>query len=269
MADEVVQVTKQFPPEGVHGGEFNRGRDTLWLYITPKRLSYSNVVNTRGVSAITTEPASDKPIYKFLMPTTYSTSQNHEWDKFETVGSKVNELATEVSHATHNVTGLHETSAKADAPLFYKDSARREWTFEFQFIVHSNAYHDVWLPIQEFLQMSSPRNSGGGLDLAGVTIGQIGIKIPFVFQLQTKTGSGKLVPVLDVPEAVITSVQPKYEQPYINGYPSKAELTLTFKDMNVLFANSYKTSTYGEGVQVVIKEDGNEVGVPIGPSRGL
>lgn len=249
------EVVKQFPPEGVHGRDFNDSKDTLWLYVTPKELSYSNVVNARGKTAVTTVPT-NKPTYRFLMPTSFSTSQNHEWDKFETVGSKVNELATEISHASHNITGLNAYSSKADAPLFYKDSARREWTFEFQFIVHSNAYHDVWLPIQEFLQMSAPKNAGGGVTVAGATIGSVGIKIPFVFALQTRAGNGKIVPVLDVPEAVITSIQPKYEQPYIDGYPAKAELTLTFKDMNVLFNDSYRTSGSNEGVQVDIRENG-------------
>jgi hypothetical protein len=194
------------------------------------------------------------------MPTSYSTSQNHEWDKFESVGVKFNELATEVAHATHNITGLHAQSAKADAPLYYKDSARREWMFEFQFIVHSNAYSDVWLPIQEFLQMSAPRNAGAIF----MGISDVGIEIPYLFNLQTKTGTGKPVPVLSVNEACITSIQPKYEQPYINGYPAKAELTITFRDMNVLYKESYKTGNPDE-VDINIKENG----VPIGATRGL
>lgn len=252
MADDGVGTYKQFPPEGVHGAEFNSSRDTLWLWITPRKLSYSDVNsprNARGYDAITTESAG--PSYKMLMPTSYSTSQNHEWDKFESVGTKFSELATEVTHATHNVTGLHASSAKADAPIYYKDSARREWTFEFQFIVHSNPYYDVWLPIQEFLRMSAPKNTNGA---AFGVVGQIGIEIPFLFQLQTKTGSGRNVPVLSVEEACITSIQPKYEQPYINGYPSKAELTITFKDMNVLYKDSYKTND--EGVVIRTGENG-------------
>ena len=247
MADQTI---KQFPPAGVHGHEFNTSDDTLWLMVTPMRLDVSQVLDTRGPGAVSTTPV-DEPTYKFLMPTQYSTSQNHEWDKFESVGVKFNELATEVTHALHNVTSLHATSAKSDAPLFYKDSARREWTFEFQFIIYKDAYKDVWLPIQEFLQMSSPKNTGG--EAFGVG-GQIGIEIPYLFRLQTVTGSGVPVPVLSVDEAVITSVQPKYEQPYIGGFPSKAELTLTFKDMNVLYKDSYKTSS--GSVKRTIKENG-------------
>jgi hypothetical protein len=242
---------KQFPPEGVHGKEFNESKDTLWLWVQPKRLNFASTKNVRGESAITTTYA-DEPAYRMLMPTSYSTSQNHEWDKFESVGAKFNELATEVSHATHNVTGLHAASAKADAPLFYKDSARREWTFEFQFIVHSNAYNDVWLPIQNFLQWSAPKNTGakfGGLN-------DIGIDIPYLFGLQTRTGAGVNVPVLTVPEAVITSVQPKYEGPYLEGYPSKAELTITFKDMNVLYESSYKEENGFQDATIIIKENG-------------
>jgi hypothetical protein len=243
---------KQFPPEGVHGAEFNNSKDTLWFWMEPRKLYVSQVLNTRGAEAVTTVPTNE-PMYKFLMPTTYSTSQNHEWDKFESVGVKFNELATEVSHALHNVTSLHATSAKADAPLFYKDSARREWTFEFQFIVHTNAYYDVWLPIQEILRMAAPTNTGSAAFGVG---GQIGIEIPYLFSLQTRSGTGKDVPVVSVPEAVITSIQPKYEQPYIGGYPSKAELTITFKDANVLFRDSYKTSGNLEGVNKTIRENG-------------
>ena len=110
---------KQFPPEGVHEKVFDDNADTLWLWITPKKLDHSSVLHTRNNKkhdAITTTSVLE-PAYKILMPTSYSTSQNHEWDKFESVGVKFNELATEVAHATHNITGLHAQSAKADAPL--------------------------------------------------------------------------------------------------------------------------------------------------------
>ena len=85
---------RQFPPEGVHSKEFNDSPDTLWLYIQPKKLAYGAVYNTRGEQAIQTSVIPDGPIYKLLMPVQYSTSQNHEWEKFESVGAKTNELAT-------------------------------------------------------------------------------------------------------------------------------------------------------------------------------
>lgn len=246
-----IGTFEQYPPMGVHGKEFNDSSDTLWLWIQPKKLSVAQVFHTRGKNAVSATYAPE-PAYKLLMPTTYSTSQNHEWDKFESVGVKFNELATEVSHATHNITSLHKTSAKTDAPLFYKDSARREWIFEFQFIVHTDAYRDVWLPIQRFLQMSAPRSTG---ELYGAF--DVGIEIPYLFGLQTRTGAGANVPVLSVPEVCITSVQPKYEQPYIGGYPSKAELTITFKDMNTLYKDSYRDGSNVEDATVIIKENGS------------
>jgi hypothetical protein len=244
-------AVRQYPPKGVHDNAFNEGSDTLWLWVQPKKIITINRWNTRGPQAITTSIATDQDTYKLLMPTTYSTSQNHGWDKFETVGSKVSELVTEVTHASHNVVGIHGSSAKADAPLMYTDSDRREWVFEFQFIVHSDAYQDVWLPIQEFLRMSAPSAATGNSVTENVNI-----SIPYVFSLQTKTGNGFNVPVLSVKDAVITSIQPKYEQPYISGYPSKAEMTITFKDLNVLFSDSYKTDETRNTIPITIRENG-------------
>ena len=56
------------------------------------------------------------------------------------------------------------------------------------------------------------------------------IKLPWVFKVKSYPGN-----LIKINHAALESVQPTYQEPYMKGYPMRAELTLNFKDMSPLY----------------------------------
>jgi hypothetical protein len=57
------------------------------------------------------------------------------------------------------------------------------------------------------------------------------VELPYVFQVRTKTGVDGYKDIVNMRCAAISSIQPTYFHPYVNGYPCKCELTITFIDI--------------------------------------
>jgi len=64
-----------------------------------------------------------------------------------------------------------------------------------------------------------------------------------VFTLKTIDGGGRQRAVINMHAAAITSVQSTYKGPYHKGYPTYAELLLTFTDIEPNYKDSYKNIT--------------------------
>ncbi len=61
---------------------------------------------------------------------------------------------------------------------------------------------------------------------------------PYVFSLQTFTGSGEAVDIISVKTVGLNNVLPSYKGPWIDGYPSYASLDLDFIDANPLYRST-------------------------------
>jgi hypothetical protein len=46
--------------------------------------------------------------------------------------------------------------------------------------------------------------------------------------------------IIDYPVCALTSVQPDYKAPYVDGYPMTITLTLTFEDLQPIFRTFLK-----------------------------
>ena len=88
-------------------------------------------------------------------------------------------------------------------------------------------------PINELRLRSSP-------ELSGRSAYQTEVGNPDIFRVDTETGSGQKVPLINIRNAALTSVQPSFQGPFIEGIPSKCELTLEFKDMEPMSKETFR-----------------------------
>jgi len=131
---------------------------------------------------------------------------------------------------------LDTEAHQVNTALVYRSSDRRKVDLTLNLSVYEDAYKDVVEPVNILRIHSAPsfsqkRGIGTKVDL------------PTVFKIQTKYCS-KEVPLINFRHAVLTSVQPTFKGPYLQGYPSHCEMTLSFADMEHLSKRSF--SEYGK-----------------------
>jgi len=195
----------------------------IWIEITPKTMGNQNI--SKGTSVYLRDITDDDTIkrYSFLAPRDMQETLNHSWDPLENVQAVMSQKMASVQNTINQGTNVY----KIDTPLLYKDSSRRTFSFIFNLVYtgKKTPFKEVTEPIRDFMKWSSPILSNNGLD---------SISIPYTFSIKTKTGAGKSVDLVNIKAAALTSVQPTYSQPYIDGHPTRAELTLTFTDIEPL-----------------------------------
>jgi hypothetical protein len=116
---------------------------------------------------------------------------------------------------------------RVDSPLLYMNSQRREYNLTFQLVGIESPYDELVKPIQELMKFSSPSQKSAN---------DIRIKPPHLFKLYTEPHK-----MVDIGEAALISVQPTWFEPYINGYPTRAELTLSFRELKPLFSDNIQS----------------------------
>jgi len=232
------------------GSPFQFSKDTLWVQITVKEiLSLSN--NTRNVSSYIT-PGSTIATYKLIAPNDIQDNINHEWVDYE------NSIVGRAADLTKTLTGIkkeagslgkgalggdiHQIKAalntdisgqvmkKVDKPLVYTGTARREYPFAFVFADMGDTYNDVMKVAHEFREYASASMDGDVL----------GIKFPYICEIKTVCSNpSNDIPIVHIKNAAITNVQAVYQGPYRNGFPSRCELNLQFRDMAPTYRSSY------------------------------
>lgn len=263
--------------------------DVLWIKIQPLEILYIDDWNTRTTGSVQTKVSNQYPTYNFALPNDVSFSQNHEWDTFDTVAgagreiySKIKQSSRTAGVVTGGTYGISGYGDKNDSPIVYKDSPRREYSFEIELANEGSPFYDVYKPIRDLLEMGSASlygSAGNSRDVvdratnnvksgeyskaAGETANEVfnqsltGFKFPFAFNLTTFVFSDDGYSVRDllvVRNAVMTSIQPKYSGPFIRGYPSKGGVTLTFKDMSPTYRTSW---SQGSSSFIKVTENGS------------
>lgn len=225
----------QHYPAGI-GSERANSRDTLWLQLIPRKLVISNInARLNQASDATTKL---EPLW-FLMPSQIMTNVKHNWDDLATPAGALRDITSKISNQLKlaDETGRYSgsgisTGHKADNPYLYVGTERRSLSLSLEFVVHSDTYRDVYLPIQNLIEISCPE----------ITKGSTEFTYPYIFSMQTWTGDNNAVDVISLKSVAITSVQPTYIGPWIDGYPSKATVEIDFDDLNPL----YRSTLYNE-----------------------
>lgn len=202
----------------------------LWIYIHPRKLSYESILkNYQNRNIVNAKEDTNLEKFYFLAPQELQDNITHEWEPLENIMSKI---SSKVAAARESL-AMGKERHKVDTPLVYNDSNRREVTFVVNLGMYNDPYKDVMKPIELLREYSSP-------SLYGTTIWETKIKMPNVFKVVTTLGNGTVVPLINMRHAALTAVQPSYKGPYIYGYPSQCELTLTFKDMEPLSKRTFE-----------------------------
>jgi len=110
--------------------------------------------------------------------------------------------------------------------LVYKDSKRKEYSFtiEFGWWRNTDPEEQIFKPIRELEKWTCAEMEDDFTK----------INFPAIFDIRTVNSN-----LIHIKYGAITSVQPTWMSPYINGYPSKVSLTISFQDMEPLYRNRW------------------------------
>lgn len=125
--------------------------------------------------------------------------------------------------------GGYVANYRVDTPLQYKGSERRQFDLIFNLIntKEGKNHEQLVLPVKLLEMLSTPSYNY----VEGVADQNFNadIILPYLFSLRTAPGD-----LLTVDLAVLKSVQPTWKGPWIDGYPSRCELRLTFTEYRPL-----------------------------------
>lgn len=164
----------------------------------------------------------------FMAPQEFQDTINHNWEPMENILSRI---LDKVGGAKKEIAG-GSVQHKVDTALLYQDSNRREVSFTIYLGAYADPQGEIMAPINLLRSYSSP--SLGKTNALQTKVGN-----PHIFSVDTMTGTQQKVPLINMQNAVLLSVQPTFQGPFIKGMPSKCELTLQFKDMEPLSKQTF------------------------------
>lgn len=218
-------MTQYYPS---HTRYFQNSNHYLWFSVQPKELKYSGTLESDSQNiGINAEKVGERRM--FLAPMEFQDNITHNWEPMENILSRIQEKAATARRELFMSSQQH----KVDTALLYQDTNRREISFTVYLGVYNSPYNDVMKPINDLRALSSP-------ELGERTTTQTKVGNPHIFKLDTVTGAGKIVSLINIRNAALTAVQPNFQGPFLEGIPSYCELTLTFKDMEPLSKESFE-----------------------------
>lgn len=241
----------------------------VWLHINARAIldQYS-----KGAGKIAVRTGSPEVQYAFLAPLNMVETVQHNWSEYDSIASRLaqkvrtaakigaefqglvnsfesaaNQKAkakdllknkspdaaqalANFARSTYNKISPHSIpKIKVDTPLYYENSPRRTFTVEVTLVAENDPRMDVVEPIKDLMKWSSPALKGqGGVD----------IDFPYMFEVYTRPKE-----FIKYSTLALTSVQPTYNHPYIQGYPSSALVQLTFLDLSPLYRSAIETGS--------------------------
>jgi hypothetical protein len=218
IASYEVKVFTAFGRSDTGGMEVGDEEES-WLYLAPLQIMESINNTWEPWETIATRLAGKFNEYKQIVNDVQGIGDAlRDWKKGGDVGS-----------AFRGLSGTHKKKGKVDTPIVYENTERREFTLMFNLVANSEdlANEMLWglrvmqaytLPIQD---------------------GLLGIELPHVFSVKSlPLDDFDEHGLIDLDYAAITSFQPTFMAPYINGRPSRVELTITFKELPPLYFDS-------------------------------
>lgn len=210
-------------PRMFHG---QNSPDTLWVEFQFMEIQYQSAQLNRTSGGIQTKSVGET--VQFLLQKDFSYTQNHEWTAFDTVEGKIVDTVAKAQTAGTSVVSPRGIGHRADFPVVFTNSPRREYSFEIELGSQGDNRLDVWEPVNLLQEYSSAQNQG-----------LTQFQYPYAVKCKTKTGQGAEVPIVNLKYGAITSVQPSFSAPYVKGYPTTCKLTVTVMDLLPLFRSSY------------------------------
>ena len=249
----------------------NELKNGLWLEVTPKKINLSAYsVNPR----VKINCTNDGPTFKLLMPDKFNLAVTHTWEAYDSITSRLAELVAKYYRVTKTIGSgfgsivdvikqfsgygtwgdvVNKLGTKAlttepivpyriDSPLVYKNSNNLEYNLVLD-LVARNKGDTKYLAdlVNDLLKLSSP----GAMDWNNA-VNYFLLEPPHLFELKTSnlgsSGQQPSQPLLNLKYAAITSIQPEYKGPYIDGGPISISLTLTFSDVTPLFDSTFSES---------------------------
>lgn len=231
--------------------------DALWIVIKVFKID-SQAAIQRG-SGIQKTPLGES--FKFLAPMEILETLNHEWAEYDSLATrlaqKIATIQRDLSEGGQAIQGLSQEAAsalsslqkgegaaplqqvmqkaanrvegisvhqrKVDAALVYTNSGRRTYQFTFNLVDEGNPSYDIIEPVSKLSSYSCATAPAHGVEFEN----------PYIFDVRTEPNQ-----FLVIENAALESVQPTYRGPYRDGYPTVCELTLSFKDLDPLYANN-------------------------------
>jgi len=201
----------------------------IWLELIPLKIS---TVGHQTSTRITTTPVPNVNTYRLLLPRDFNETMNHQWVPMANTSMKIAEKASGIEQSIEQ----GNARFRVDTPLAYSTSENRSFTLMFNLVFSGNRYNtpieEVINPIRDLQSWAAPQKT------REIYSPVEPIELPYVFNIRTVSGNGQILNIFNVRTAALTSVQPTYKSPFINGYPAYAELSLSFTDIEPY----YKTS---------------------------
>lgn len=247
----VIQIPGEFFPHA-------NFKNALWVRLSARQLEGIHTGGRGGTLQIGKKGAT----FKFLAPAQIIDTHTHNWEVYESIqtsilkkvigfktaadqfGQIADNIKTEYLNSRgsgwpsgqkllnilQKVGDIEKPKYKIDAPLAYTDSQRRQYSLTF--ILADSRGGDIIESAVKLLQSYSAPESESELE----------IKFPYVFNVTTEPQG-----LINMQYAAITGIIATWMDPYINGKPSRCELSLNLTDMSPLFR---KTITAGGIVNV-------------------
>lgn len=211
----------------------SKSNDTLRIQIIAKEIKKQNL-DPKDPNHI--EVGGIMGMWNFIAPTDIQESITHTWEEYHSFQGRAAQLrsdtVTSVGKASQILDGparragsTNPAKLKVDSPVVYTGSERLEYSFTFLLMHYTDIKNDVMTPIHELRKLGCAVIAGQAIDT---------IQFPAIFEITSQPA-----PFIHIPVAALTNVQTTYNAPYKGGLPSRAELTLTFKDVQPLYQGSW------------------------------
>lgn len=139
---------------------------------------------------------------------------------------------------------------RVDTPLVYKNTERRTYELSFQLIsLVGKPYHEVVEPVKMLEKLSCPEKT----DDTSTGYNPL-VTPPYVFKITTNPPEtdaqdtvstfGEAVNLIKIPYAALRNVNPVWRGPFVDGYPMRCDLRLTFQEIDPVYARNIDTKTY-------------------------
>lgn len=180
------------------------------------------------------------PLYSWLLlaPSDFQEAISHSYEEYSSFQGRMASTKSDVVQTWQKARqvgggfnrGAGNTSPsfnKVDSPIVWTGSDRKTYsiTFNFAWYQAPTPYDEVFKPIHEFRRLSCA-SIAGQIDT---------ITPPAVFHIHTKPSD-----FININYSALTNVQTTYSYPFVDGYPARAELTLTFMDYKPLYRQHWQ-----------------------------
>ena len=263
-------------------GPWSLYSNTTWMSLKAYQIKSQSMTGSK----LETYPNSVAE-FRFITPD-YIETITHSWNPYETIASKINQKMSSIAQELKVVkdvvssTSTNLETFKADTPLKYEGSERRQWNFELPLVSMGNkegrnrSIYDVVPIVKALKELSTGYLTGvqtgnvwGDKIAAGAGFGLQKLLPPYVFELRipyNATSEKDAAVYVTSPDGfvIIDTIQPTFKPPYRDGLPTLCDLTLTLKELAPFYRSNPIPNVVAEGDTVYSGTDNWGSATPTG-----